>query len=132
MKLTIHAGKEVPVVIGKPVNKDGTPGEIQDGSLAIVILDEDGNSGEDIASWERDDQAVNPDDPYTGKVVWRAAGEAFLKVTGDADLGDGVETIELVIDLVLLEAEAVGFADPTVGTERDHVDGSAEGSEQAS
>lgn len=131
MKIALHAGKELPVVLGKPVKKDGTPAEIEEGSLKIEVVDGGNAHADNVVSWERDDQAANPDDPYTGKLVWHEAGDVILRVTGDADLGEGVETIDLDIEVEALEEEAVGFSDPTVGTERDHVDGSAEGSEQA-
>lgn len=130
MELRIHPAKEVPLVLGKPVKRDGTPSEIEEGTLAIDVVDDDGNPS-DLATWERDDKAANPDDPYTGKVVWRAAGKAKLRQKGDADLGDGVETIEHDITLTLLDEEAVDFSDASVGAERDHVDESTEGSEQA-
>lgn len=130
MKIALHAGKEVPVVLGKPVKKDGSPAEIQEGSLVIKVLDADNNDAEHIVSWERDDEAANPDDPYTGKLVWRSAGSATLVVNGDADLGEGVETIALEVDIEALDEEAIGFADPTVGAERDHVEESPEASEQ--
>lgn len=130
MELRIHQGKEVPVVLGKPVKKDGSTSEIEEGTLTVEVVDENGDPT-DLASWERDDQAANPDDPYTGKVVWRGAGKATLRQRGDADLGEGVETIEHDITLTLLDEEAVDFSDATVGAERDHVDQSTEGSEQA-
>lgn len=130
MKIALHAGKEVPVVLGKPVKKDGTPAEIEEGSLKIEIVDGGGAHADSVVSWERDDQAANPDDPYTGKLVWHEAGDVILHMTGDADLGEGIETIDLDIDIEALDEEAVGFADPVVGAERDHVE-STEGSEQA-
>lgn len=126
MEVRIHPRKEVPLVLGKPVKKNGSPAEIEEGTLAVEVTDENGDPT-DLATWERDDKAANPDDPYTGKVVWRGAGKAILRQRGDADLGLGVETIEHDITLTLLDEDAVDFSDATVGAERDHV----EESEQA-
>lgn len=123
MQLKVHAGKEVPIGLGKPIKADQTPSEIEEGSLKITSDDET------VATWERDDQAENPDDPYSGKIVWQGPGNTVIRITGDADLGDGVETIELDIEVEALSEEATGFAAPTVGAERDHVEESAAGAE---
>lgn len=106
------AGYELPFVLGKPINKDGGEAPIQEGSLQKI------SSDENVFTVERDELAENPDDPYTGKLVWRGEGEAEFDVSADADLGDGVEEITMTIDIEALAEGAVGFAPIQFGTPR--------------
>lgn len=105
-------GTELPFVLGKPIKADGTPGEIEDGSLKILSTDES------VFVIAKDAKAADPDDPFTGVIRYVGPGEAKFHAEGDADLGDGVDTIVLEVDGTCLEAEATGFAPIAFGAAR--------------
>ncbi len=122
MQVDLQAGFELPFVLGKPINAKGEEVAI-DGELQKL------SSEESIFTVERDELSDNPDDPYVGKLVWRGEGEATFQVSGDADLGDGVDTIKLDIDVHALAEGAVGFAPISFGTARKHVEESPQAGE---
>lgn len=109
----LKPGFELPFVLGKPVLADGvTEAPVEDGSLKISSTDEA------VFTIAKDDQAENPDDPYTGKIVYVGLGKANFHVEADADLGAGVDTITMDIEGEMLAAEAAGFAGVTFGAPR--------------
>jgi hypothetical protein len=88
-----------------PKDKFGNDASVQDGSI----------------SFSSDDSSVaiveaNPDGgPYSVKISsGEKTGATAIRIQADADLGEGVKTIEGVLTLEVLAGEAVAFGDPTV------------------
>lgn len=105
--------QDVIVTWGKPIDKKGFPAAIQ---------------GDPVFAVSDDAVTISPvdGDPFSIKVsgvhpsalgddgVTPVAGT--LTITGDADLGDGVEAVTGSEPYIITGGQAVGFAAPTVGT----------------
>lgn len=79
----------------QPLNKLNEAASVEAGSVKYE------SSDESILKVE-----ANPDDETKFKVTGVAAGKATLKVTADADLGDGVETVQNIQDFEVVPAKA--------------------------
>lgn len=110
MEFQLHEDQVLPYRIGKPINSDGEEAPIQDGTLTVK------SSDDAIFTSEQDDQ--NPDDPEARMIVPHAEGKADLIIEADADLGEGVETIELVVNGTIVSGAATGFGPVIFGTPR--------------
>jgi len=98
--------QQVDVTYQGPVNRKGKPAPVQDGSVAFKTSDPT------VATIVQD--AGNP---FKGTIVAGNAGVCEVSLTADADLGDGVTTIESEHVAVQVTAgAAVGFGSPTIGT----------------
>ena len=109
--------QQVQVTYGGPVDAKGNPAAVE--SLTFVssdtatatfvpgVLDSSGNVIPDPAN----------DGFIRGVIVAKAAGVCQVNITADADLGDGVKTIDgEKVDVQVTGGQAVGFGNPTVGT----------------
>jgi hypothetical protein len=100
--------KSVEISFGAPKDKFDNPAKIEEGSLKIESTDSE------ILTVEQSE--VNPDNPYACKVVFTGkAGVAQVKISADADLGEGVKTIEGAASFETVAGEATGFGAPVVG-----------------
>lgn len=107
---SLKTDQELPFVLGKPVDASGAEAPVEEGSLVIE------SSDPEIFSIVQD--PADPENPYAGLIVAHKAGVANFKATADADLGEGVTTIELEIAGTVLPASATGFAPITFGEPR--------------
>lgn len=112
MQFELQAGYEIPFVLGKPIDSEGNVREIEDDTLSIT------STNPSAFTIERDEDAEDPDDPFTGKIVWQGEGQGDFVATADADLGEGVKEIELRATGIMLAPGAVGFAPISFGTAR--------------
>lgn len=87
-----------------PKDKAGNEASVQDGSVAFSSDDES------VATVE-----ANPDGgPYSAKVTTGdKVGATTVKISADADLGEGVKTIEGLLTVEVRAGDAVGFTEPT-------------------
>lgn len=113
MEVDLHLDEVLPFRKGSPVNAEGGPANVQDGSTVLK------SSDETIFTIEQDDQ--NPTDPDALIIVPHAVGKADLTETADADLGDGVETISQTATISVLAEGAVGFSGFAFGVPRKKV-----------
>lgn len=109
--------QQVVVTYGGPVDGKGNPAQVE--SLTFVSSDE--TSAKFVPGVPDATGVVGPDPANDGKirgtVVSVAAGVCQVWITADADLGDGVKTIDgEKVDVQVTTQEAVGFGAPTVGT----------------
>lgn len=86
------------------VDRLGNPAEVQEGSVNFS------SSDESIFTVEQ-----NPENEKQVKVVAHAPGVAQLNYSADADLGEGVVTIEGFTGVEVLPAQAVGFSGLSFG-----------------
>ncbi len=88
-------------VEGTLVVKDakGDNAEIEAGSVNAT------SSDENVFTVEKD-----PENEKKIKVVGQRAGAAILTISADADLGEGVKTIETQVAINVLSSEATGFS----------------------
>lgn len=88
-----------------PKDKYGNDATVQEGSIEFSSDD----SG--IVSVE-----ANPDGgPYSVKIkTLTKTGATAIRIKADADLGEGVKTIEGVLAVEVVSGEATGFAEPEV------------------
>lgn len=110
MEFQLHEDEVLPFKLGKPINNDGEEAPIEEGSLKQLIGDEG------IFTVEQDDQM--PDDPDAKMIVPHAEGTTTLTYKADADLGEGVQEISLVVTGTIISAGATGFAPIQFGTPR--------------
>lgn len=80
------------------VDSKGRPAKVQEGSITFT------SSDEAIFTVEQD-----PNDPFKVKLVAVGEGIAQLDYSADADLGEGVSTIEGFTAVEVLPAMAIGF-----------------------
>lgn len=87
-------------VLGQLVAKDakGDDAQVQAGSVQATL------DNEEVASVELD-----PDDQTKITVKGKRAGATVLRISADADLGEGVKTITTEIAVEITAGEAVGF-----------------------
>lgn len=98
----------VELSFGAPKDKFNNDAKIEDGSLKIESTDSE------ILTVAQ--SAVNPSDRYAVKVSFTGkAGVAQVKISADADLGEGVKTIEGAASFETVAGEASGFGSPVVG-----------------
>lgn len=81
-----------------PVDRQGNPAPVQAGTVEFS------SSDENVFVVEED-----PDDETKFKVIAKGVGVAQLSVKADADLGDGVTTIETFAAVEVFPEAAVGF-----------------------
>jgi hypothetical protein len=81
-----------------PADRRGNPAPVENGSVFFS------SSDESIFTVHQ-----NPDDGTKAVIKATGVGVAQLNVTADADLGEGVETIEGFTGVEILPAQAVGF-----------------------
>lgn len=86
------------------VDRLGNPAEVEPGSVRFV------SSNEGVFRAEQD-----PDNEKVVKVVATGNGVAELHFVADADLGEGVVTIQGFMGVEVLPAQAVGFAGLSFG-----------------
>jgi hypothetical protein len=102
--------QQATIEFGAPVDKKGFPAKVQDGSVAFTI---------DDAAQATVTQ--DPTNPLKALVVAGSPGDTptMIRVTADADLGDGVTTIEGTEPYNTTAGSATGFGAATVGTPED-------------
>ncbi len=106
MTLALTNTQQCAATWPSPVDKKGSPAPVQDGSIKFT------SSDVTVATATAD--ATNP---YKCLIVAVGAGTATVNISADADLGDGVATIQGVpIDLTITGGQAVGFGEPVVTT----------------
>lgn len=105
--VSLKKNQAVYGTLGKPVDKNGDPAEIEAGSLKITSA----NPG--VVTVEPDENA--PDDHYRFKLVSQGIGAAQVDIIADADLGEGVTEISTFVGVEVTGGTAVGFAEPTFG-----------------
>lgn len=112
MEFTLQPDEVLPFKVGKPIDADGEEADIQSGSLV--------KKSSDTSIFDVQSDPDFPDDDNAGLVVPvdGVEGEADLVITGDADLGDGVETIQAVAHGIIRKGHAVGFGPLTFGVPR--------------
>lgn len=101
MAVTLTTTQQVSGQV-KPVDRNGKPAQVQDGSVAYEVANAEGE--EPIILVEED---PNDETKFTVKAL--RPGVAQLKVSADADLGEGVETIETFAAVEVIPEKAVGF-----------------------
>lgn len=100
--------QSVEITFGAPKDKFQNDAKIEEGSLKIESTDSD------VLTVSQSE--VNPDNPYGCKVSFTGkAGVAQVKISADADLGEGVKTIEGAASFETVAGEASGFGAPVVG-----------------
>lgn len=106
--IRISDTQRVRVTFGKPVDKKNFPADVQEGSVQIVATD--------------DSITVTPvdGDPFSADVIAQhpttdITQPGGVKISADADLGDGVLTIEGFEPVLVSAGVASGFGSPTVG-----------------
>jgi hypothetical protein len=103
--------QKATITFGGPIDKKGKAARVTDVKIEVV----DGIS----ATVE-----PNPDDPTNQFSALIVAGDptpdpsapTAIRISGDADLGEGVKTIETFVPLLVTSGEAVGFGAPVEGT----------------
>ena len=106
MKAPISNTQKVDFEYAPPVDVDGQPADVQDGSVVQSTSDAS------VAT-------VTPDatNPYKGTITSVGKGTCQITITADADLGDGTVTISgEPIDVTVTGGQAVGFGAVTLGT----------------
>jgi hypothetical protein len=98
MALAVTCTNEEKIkVTAAPVTAEGNPAQI-DGALTIEVQSGDGTFTQD------------PAEPLAFFAVsGTALGDTVYKVSGDADLGSGVVTIEDLVTLTVMGAQAKSF-----------------------
>ena len=93
-----------------PLDKGGNEAKVQEGSVEFSSDDES------VATAEPD-----PDSgPYSAIVrTTNKVGATAIKIKADADLGEGVKSIEGMLAVEVTAGEATGFGEPTT---TEHVD----------
>ena len=93
---------------GKPIDKFKNPTDVQAGTLTIVSTDDSmGTVGP---------SETEPDNPYAYNVKFTGKAGAFqVQISGDADLGEGVNTITAAETFEVPAGNAVGYGESTVG-----------------
>lgn len=97
----------------QPVDDKGNPAKVQEGTIDYVNPDPDSFTVEE-----------DPNDETKFKVTSSAneiteSKSVDIKVTADADLGDGVRSIETILVAVLEPRGAVGFGITTLTEPQD-------------
>lgn len=106
-KVPLNAAS-VEIAFGSPVDAQQNPAKVQDGSLLIESTDDS------ILTVGPSD--VTPGNPYSVKVSFTGkAGAAQVTIKADADLGEGVKTIEGAETFEVSAGEAVGFGPAVIG-----------------
>lgn len=82
----------------QPVDRLGNAAPVQEGTVEYT------SSNPDVFVVEED-----PENETAFKVVAKGVGTGELRVTADADLGEGVETIETFAAVEVFPESAVGF-----------------------
>ena len=96
-----------------PIATDGSPAQIEAGSLKVVRVDEPGNGNGEAVVVDGRTITFKSDLAATSQSTKTA-----FDVTGDADLGAGVVTISERVELTTSPAQAIGFAPITEGAAR--------------
>lgn len=109
--------QQVVVTYGGPVDGKGNPAQVE----ALTFFSADEATAKFVPGIPDASGVVGPDPATDGKirgtVVSVAAGVCQVWISADADLGDGVKTIDgEKVDVQVTTQEAVGFGAPTVGT----------------
>jgi hypothetical protein len=107
MAVTLTTAQQVSGQVN-PVDRSGKPAKVEAGSVQYEIV-----SGTDVAVIEED-----PSDETKFTLKALAPGVAELRVYADADLCEGVESIETFAAIEVLPEKAVGFG-VTFGTPED-------------
>jgi hypothetical protein len=111
-KMQLTDTQKVRVTFGKPVDRKGFPATIQgdpvfaasDDAVTLQPVDGDPYSIDVVANHP----SPNGDDGVTPEA-------GTLTISGDADLGDGVETITGAEAYIVTSGQAAGFGPATVG-----------------
>jgi hypothetical protein len=96
MALTLTAVQQVKVSVSA-VDAKGNPAEVEDVAFS--------SSDESVLT-----VTAEADDPTQGLAVAVAIGTAQVKVTADADIGEGVKTLTGLLDVEVVAAEAVSLS----------------------
>lgn len=110
--MQMRKDQKVRIEFGAPVDKNGDPAKVQEGSVSISVTD-------GSATVEPD-----PTNPFAATIIGAAetvdpTEPGAVVIVADADLGDGVKNIQGVEPLLITGLEAVGFGPATVGTPED-------------
>lgn len=106
MVVVVKDTQQVDVTYGKPLDKKGKETEVEAGSVAWKSTDET------VATVVQD-----ATDPLKALIVAGNPGVCEVFPTADADLGDGVVSLEGEhLGVQVTPGEAVGFGSPVVGS----------------
>lgn len=111
---TLKVGKRVRFTLGAPTDKFGNAAFV-DGAYTVEALNPDVVDVTDLSSDGRNGYLV------AKKTLLGLPSENVgnFKITADADLGDGVKTIETTFGVELVAGEATSFGALTLGVEED-------------
>jgi hypothetical protein len=117
MLATLTDTQQVVATYGGPVDAKGNVAAVE----SLTFQSSDPATATFVAGVPDSSGNIVPDTANDGKIrgtiVAKAAGVCRVNITADADLGDGVKTIDgEMIDVQVTGGEAVGFGAPTVGT----------------
>lgn len=117
MLATLTDTQQVVVTYGGPVDGKGNPAPVE----SLTFVSQDTSTAEFLPGVPDAAGVIGPDPAndgmIRGTVVSKAAGVTRVNITADADMGDGVKTIDgELVDVQVTTQEAVGFGAPTVGT----------------
>lgn len=113
MAATLQLSQEVEGQVN-PVDKKGKPAKVQEGSVEFSTSDED------VAIVVED-----PNDETKFVIKAKGIGVAQISIKADANLGDGVKTVETFLAVEVFPNEAVGFG-VSLGEPREQPEGGQE------
>lgn len=100
---TMNDGQRLPFTVS-PKTKSGGAAKIEAGSLAVTFADEDASNGLGLTA------EINPDG-LSGFIhaPAGASGKSVATLSGDADLGAGVETISFSQEIEVVGRKATNL-----------------------